>query len=90
MALKNKTVFIDRNDLRLPEGTCFVQDLIGLPVFSESGEQVGILKDVMDYPAGRVYVVSDKEEHLIPEAGGFIRELDPENGRIVVKLIEGM
>ena len=90
MTLKNKTVFIDRNDLRLPEGTFFIQDLLGLPVFSEEGEQIGILKDVLEYPAGRVYVVSGKEEHLIPEAGGFIRELDPEAGRIVVKLIEGM
>ena len=90
MTLKNKTVFIDRNDLRLPEGTFFIQDLLGLPVFSEEGGQIGILKDVLEYPAGRVYVVSGKEEHLIPEAGGFIRELDPEAGRIVVKLIEGM
>ena len=90
MALKGKTLLIDRNDMKLPEGACFVQDLLGLPVFTEEGEQVGILKDVMEYPAGRVYVVSGKEEHLIPEAGDFIRELDVEHGRIVVKLIEGM
>lgn len=90
MALKGKTIWIDRNDLKLPEGVCFVQDLLGLPVFSEDGARVGILKDIMEYPAGRVYVVSGEEEHLIPEAGGFIQELDTEHGRIVVKLIEGM
>ena len=90
MSLKNKVLHADRADLKLPEGVCFVQDLLGLPVFTEDGEQVGILKDVLDYPATRVFQVVGKEEHLIPEAGGFIRKLDPEGGKIIVRLIEGM
>ena len=90
MTLKNKVVFADREDMKLPEGVCFVQDLLGLPVLDEDGKQLGVLKDVLDYPAGRVFQVVGEEEHLIPESGGFIRELDPEGGKIVVRLIEGM
>ena len=90
MSLKNKVLFADCDDMKLPEGVCFVQDLLGLPVYDQDGMQVGILKDVLDYPAGRVFQVVGKEEHLIPEVGGFIQELDPAGGKIVVRMIEGM
>jgi len=90
MTLKNKVVLARRADIPLEEGACFVQDLIGLPVLDEAGNQIGVLKDIMEYPAGNVFLVQGKEEHLIPENGGFLRELDPVGGKIVVRLIEGM
>ena len=41
MSLKNKTVFIDRKDARLPKGAYFLQDIIGAAVVTEDGESVG-------------------------------------------------
>ncbi|MBP5167189.1 MAG: 16S rRNA processing protein RimM [Oscillospiraceae bacterium] len=91
MLLKNKTVFLDRCDVKLEDGAWFIQDAIGLPVFDEaSGGEIGVLADIMDYPAGRVYSVKGETEHLIPEKGGFIRSVDIDGGRITVRLIEGM
>ena len=90
MALKGSILTADRASIPLEPGAWFLQDAIGCPVVTEEGTELGILADILDYPAGRLYVVRGKEEHLIPEQGGFIRSFDPEAGRLVVRLIEGM
>ena len=90
MVLKGRVIFARRDDLPLSEGAFFLQDAIGCPVCGEDGTELGILKDVLDYPAGRLFVVQGETEHLIPEQGGFIRSFDPEAGKLIVRLIEGM
>ena len=89
MALKNKVVCIDRADAKLPEGRFFVQDLLGLPVRSDDGQELGTLSDVLDLPQGQVYVVQGAREILIPDVPEFILNVDAESG-ITVHLIEGM
>ncbi len=90
MALKGRTVFIDRADARLPKGAFFLQDIIGASVVDESGSEIGKLVDVMETPASNVYVVKGEREHLIPAVPEFILSTDAENGIITVHLIEGM
>ena len=91
MALKNKIVYFAREDAKLPEGRFFIADLIGAQVVDESGTPVGELTEVLDMPAGQVYVVRDGErEHTIPVVPEFVLDVDAEAGRIRVRLIEGM
>lgn len=90
MTLKNKTVFIDRRDARLPKGAFFMQDIIGASVRDESGNEIGKLTEVMETPASNIYVVAGETEHLIPAVPEFIISTDAENGIITVHLIEGM
>ena len=90
MALKGRTVFIDRADARLPKGAFFLQDIIGAAVVDESGNEIGKLADVMETPASNVYVVKGETEHLIPAVPEFVMSTDVENGIITVHLIEGM
>lgn len=90
MCLKGKTVSIDRGDARLPEGGFFLQDIIGARVVTESGNEVGVLSDIIEAPAGNVYVVRGEEEHLIPAVPEFIMSTDAEAGVVTVRLIEGM
>ena len=90
MALKGRTVFIDRADARLPKGAFFLQDIIGAAVVDESGSEIGRLVDVMETPASNVYVVKGEREHLIPAVPEFILSTDADNGIITVHLIEGM
>lgn len=90
MALKGRTVFIDRADARLPKGAFFLQDIIGASVVDESGSQIGKLVDVMETPASNVYVVKGEREHLIPAVPEFVLSTDADNGIITVHLIEGM
>lgn len=90
MALKNKVVSIDRGDIELPDGRFFIADIIGARVVSETGEELGCLREVLDLPAGNVYVVEGKREIMIPAVEEFILSTDAENGLITVRLIEGM
>ena len=90
MLLKNKMVYFDRNDAKLPRGHFFLADIIGATVIDEAGKEVGTLTEVMDLPAGHVYVVSGEQEHSIPAVPEFILDTDIENGIIRVHLIEGM
>ena len=89
MALKNRVICIRREDAHLPEGRYFVQDLIGLPVRTDAGEDLGTLAEVLDLPQGQVYVVKGEREILIPDVPDFILNIDPEQG-FTVHLIEGM
>lgn len=53
MALKGKTVQIRREDAKLPDGTFFLADIIGLDVVDEAGNKLGILREVLSPPASR-------------------------------------
>ena len=90
MALKGRILTVDRSAIPLEPGAWFLQDAIGQPVVTEDGAELGVLADILEYPAGRIYVVRGETERLIPEQGGFIRSFDPETGRLIVRLIEGM
>lgn len=90
MALKGKTVQIRREDARLPEGTFFLADIIGLDVIDEDGRKLGILKEVLSPSVQRVYVVEGDREIMIPAVPEFILETNIEGGYLKVRLIEGM
>ncbi|OUO36870.1 ribosome maturation factor RimM [Flavonifractor sp. An306] len=91
MALKGKTVFIDRTNVVLPEGRHFIADLMGLEVIdAASGEKLGVVADVLTPPAHEVYVVKGEHEYMIPAVDEFLAETNVEAGYIKVRLIEGM
>ena len=91
MALKGKTVSIDRSGVVLPEGRHFIADLLGLEVLDAgSGEKLGVVADVLTPPAHEVYVVKGEHEYMIPAVDEFLAETNVEGGYIKVRLIEGM
>lgn len=90
MLMKNKVVYIRREDAKLPEGAFFLADIMGLDVVDESGNKLGILKDVLSPSRQQVYVVEGEREILIPAVPEFILETNVEAGYIKVRLIEGM
>ena len=91
MTLKNEVVFIDRDDAALPEGTFFLSEVFGARVVSDAGEELGTLTDVLERPAGNVYVVRGGErERLIPAVPEFIVSTDVERGVVTVRLIDGL
>ena len=93
-ALRYKTQVLTahRGDIPREEGSVFIQDLLGLEVYDErTARVIGQLARVDDMPSGRLFVVRGSAgDTLIPENGGFIRALAPENGRISVCTIPGM
>lgn len=88
--LKNKVIFLSRADVKLEEGKFFVQDIVGLPVITDTGESLGKLKDIISKPAQDIYVVEGDREYLIPDVADFILEKNLAEGYIKVRLIEGI
>ena len=88
---KNKIVYINRDDVKLDEGEYFIQDIIGFDVIDDDRDApAGKLKDVLQLPAGNVYVVQGDREILVPVVPEFIRGIELEAGTIRVHFIEGM
>lgn len=90
MLLKEKVVFMSRADAKLPEGSFYIADMIGLKVISEDGRELGTLKEVLSPSLQQVYVVKGEREIMIPAVPEFILETNVEGGYIKVHLIEGM
>ena len=90
MCLKNKVVSIHRKDAKLPKGTFFLADIIGLDVVDEDGNKLGTLHEILSPSLQQVYVVKGEREILIPAVPEFILETNVEGGYIKVRLIEGM
>ena len=90
--LRDKVVWIDREDAHLPDGRHFLADLLGLEVRdTNTGEVLGTVSDILTPPAHNVYVVKDgRQEHMIPAVDEFVLETNIEEGYLRVRLIEGM
>ena len=90
---KNCYIKIDRKDaVELPEDTYFIVDLIGLEVVTEEGLLLGTLIDVFPTGSNDVYVVKDElgKQTLLPAIGEVIKDVDIENKKMVVHLLEGL
>ncbi len=62
--LRNKVIYINKEELELDEGVYFIEDLIGLSVYdADSGELYGKITDVLQNGAHDVYeITSDGPE----------------------------
>jgi len=92
MKYRGKTIYADRNDLAIDENSFFIADLIGLPVLdSDTKERYGVLKEVANYGAQDVYVISceGKPDSYVPAVPEFVKEISLEYG-IFISPIEGM
>lgn len=92
-ALKNRVLYLDRDDVELPEDLVFIQDILGLTVFDErTGETVGTLKDVSQGAGHDLYIIgrAGKPDALIPACKPFLKSIDLEKGVITVETIEGL
>jgi len=91
--LRNAYVLIDRKDaIPLEEGEFFIADLLGLPVFLDTGEKLGVLDDIYNTGSSDIYVVKNElgKQFLLPYIDDVIKKIDLENSKIIVHLIEGL
>lgn len=91
--LRDKLIRIERKDLvKLPEGKYYIFDIIGLNVFTETGELLGVITDVLQPGSNDVYVVQQegKQDLLIPAIKQVVKKIDISGKQMVVKLQEEM
>ena len=85
---------IDRKDaIKLQPGEYYCADLIGLSIVDEDGSELGTLTEILQTGANDVYEMTRKdsgEKVYIPAIRDCIKEINPESGRIVIHVMDGL
>lgn len=91
--LCGRHLFIPRSEaLPLHKNELYIPDLMGCRVYLEDDTFLGTLKDVLVTGAHDIYVVSreNAKDVLIPAIDVFIRQIDADADRMVVRLPDGL
>lgn len=90
---RNCYIKINRKDaVELEDNSYFIVDIIGSEVFTEEGEDLGKVVDVFQTGSNDVYTVKNLEgkEILLPAIEDVIKNIDIENKKIVIHLMDGL
>lgn len=91
LPLKNHVMEASRDQFDLDDDAHFVVDLIGLEARNaETGEVLGKVVEIMEYPAQDIYVIKGEKQIMIPDVPDFVTEINEEEGYIAFTLLEGM
>ena len=90
--LRNSVIYIDRNDVSLPEGRYFIDDLIGCSVTdADTGNLLGKISDISETGANDVWhITNNGKEYLVPAIGEVIVSVDTEQEKIVLRPLKGI
>lgn len=70
--LRGKEVFADKDKINKPDGSYFIEDLIGCELYLTSGKRIGVIKDVTPANVDVFTVDSDEGEAYFP----FLKDLN--------------
>lgn len=90
---RGKDILITReNAVELGEDEYFIYDIIDSEVFTEDGTKLGVLSEVLTTAANDVYIVKteNKKEILLPAIKECILDINPEEKKITVHLMDGL
>ena len=86
--LRGLEVYAEKTAIKLPEGTHFYHDLIGLPVVTPDGSSLGVIKTLMDAGTADILVVSyNNKEVLVPLQAPYVQI---KTGKIEIEPISGL
>ena len=88
--VKNRIVYVPREDIPLEEGGFLVSDLVGCEARDQHGNVLGLVTDVISLPRGEVLEIRGEREILVPLVKEFLIDAAPELGVITVCVLEGM
>ncbi|HKW69523.1 MAG TPA: ribosome maturation factor RimM [Candidatus Dormibacteraeota bacterium] len=70
---------------RLEAGRFYHRQVVGLAVFTSSGDRLGVVAEILERPANDVWVSREGSiEHLIPATKDAVLEVDVAGGKVVV------
>lgn len=91
-ALVGRILYFNRDDVELEEGVHYIDDILGCQVIDvNTGKVYGRVTDIRQ-GVQDVYTIKGEEGQIyyFPAVPEFLKELDPENGRVMVAPIPGM
>ena len=92
-ALRNLYVKVKRDSLpKLQKNSYYIADVLECDVYTVDGDVLGKMDDVFKTGSNDVYVVKSTEgkQILLPAIKDVIQNIDINNKKIIVKLMEGL
>ncbi len=91
--MRNRILYIDRDDVEMEDGVYFIQDLIGIDVIDiKTQKNYGKLTDVLETGANNVYQITSNngKNYLIPAIKDVVIEIDIKNRKMLICPIKGI
>lgn len=91
-SLRNKLIFIDRDEVELPDGRYFIDDLLGCTVTdADTNEVLGKITDVSATGANDVWhITRNNKEYLVPVIEQVVVSVDTDNEEVVIRPLKGI
>lgn len=95
----NAAILLKGMEIKIPEALAlpladnefYIRDLYDMEVFTDDGELLGVITDIIFTGANDVYVIKNEErELLIPAIKSCVLDVDVKADRMTVRLLEGM
>ena len=92
LSKKGQEIFVEKNKKDLDKDSYFYSDLRGCKIIDKNGNNLGIVKEIEEFPAQITLRVSrkDKPDFFVPFIEVFIAKIDIENKEITINVIEGL
>ncbi len=89
---RNRIIYISRNDVKIENGSYFIQDIIGCTVIDNNiGTVLGTVTDVSATGANDVWHVSNNgTEYLVPVIPQVVHKVDIDNEKIYLTPLKGI
>ena len=89
---KSMEVCVVKDNKDLDDNYYFYSDLRGCKIYDNNGNELGIVKEIEEFPAQLTLRVSrkDKPDFFVPFIEQFIINVDIDNKRIIINVIEGL
>lgn len=92
MSLVGREVYVQDEELgELEEDEYYFFELIGLEVFTDDGDYLGKVEDIMERAIQSILIIRDEgKEHLIPIADPIVKYVNLKEGKIIITPVKGM
>ena len=89
---KSMEICVIKDNKDLDDNYYFYSDLRGCKILDKDGNELGIVKEIEEFPAQLTLRVSrkDKPDFFVPFIEQFIVEVDISNKKIIINVIEGL
>lgn len=93
-AKRGQILYLKRSEVSLPEGTWFIEELIGCAALDadDPEKRYGTLTDVSKTGANDVWHITDEtgREYLLPAIKDVVKRTDVENGAVYLTPLKGI
>lgn len=93
LKLKNASLLVTRDmAVKCEKDEYFIADLIGLKVYDEENNLIGVVSEVYQTGANDVYEIEkeDSKKALVPAIKDCIKDVDIKAGKMTIHVMEGL